>query len=58
MSLHFGSSEKQKIILDGVPYYLNLFTKIIITNGNMLLSSDGYILQDSNGLYLTAKEDE
>lgn len=29
-----------------------------ITNGIRLLSSEGYILTDSNGLYLTAKEDK
>lgn len=57
MGLYLGSSEKQKIVLDGSTYYLNLFTHVIITNGDMLMSSDNYILKDSNGLYLTVKEE-
>ena len=57
MALYFGS-EKQKIVLDGVVYCLNLFSEIPIVNGIMLLSSDDYILKDVNGLYLTAKESE
>lgn len=58
MALYLGSSDKHKIILDGATYYLNLFSKILITNGEILLSSDDYILKDSNGLFLTAKEVE
>lgn len=57
MALYLGS-DKQKINLDGHIYYLNLFSKIIITNNDILLSSDNYILQDLNGLYLTTKENE
>lgn len=56
MALYLGSSERQKIVLDGNAYYLNLISKIIITNNDTLLSSDNYILMDSNGLYLAAKE--
>ena len=58
MALYLGSSDKQKIILDGKTYYLNLFSKIIITNNDILLSSDNYIIKDLNGLFLTVKEDE
>lgn len=58
MALYLGSSDKQKIVLDGNAYYLNLFSKILITNGEILLSSDDYILKSSNGLYLTVKESE
>lgn len=58
MALYLGSSGKQKIVLDGNVYYLNLFTNIVITNGDTLISLDNYILKDSNGLYLTVKEDE
>lgn len=57
MALYLGS-EKVKINMDGFTYSLNLFTGTPILNGVMLLSSDGYILKDSNGLYLTAKESE
>ena len=58
MALYLGSSEKQKIVLDGNTYFMNLFSKILITNGDVLLSSDNYILKDSNGLFLTVKESE
>lgn len=58
MALYLGSSDKQKIVLDGNTYFLNLFSKILITNGEILLSSDNYILKDSNGLFLTIKESE
>lgn len=57
MALYLGSSEKVKVILNGVVYYLNLFTTNPITNGIKLLSSDNYILRDSNGRYLTVNED-
>lgn len=57
MALYLGSS-KQKIILNGITYYLNLFSKVPIINGDRLLSFDDYILKDSNGLYLTVKGDE
>lgn len=57
MALYLGSN-KVKINLDGVAYYLNLYSTTAIVNGIALLSSDDYILKDSNGLYLTAKESE
>lgn len=56
MALYLGSSGDLKVILNGVVYHLNLFSSTPITNGIRLLSSEGYILKDSNGLYLTAKE--
>ena len=58
MALYLGSSEKLKINLNNITYYLNLFSETPITNGIRLLSSDGYTLKDSNGLYLTFKESE
>ena len=57
MALYIGG-EKVKINLDGVAYYLNLYSVIPITNGIRLLSSDGYILKDDSGLYITTKEEE
>jgi hypothetical protein len=57
MALYLGG-EKVKLNLDGVTYYLNVFSETTIINGIRLLSSDGYVLTDSNGLYLTTKEDE
>lgn len=56
MALYLGDSSRLKINLGGVVYCLNLFFEVPITD-NRLLSSDNYILQDSNGLYLTFKED-
>lgn len=58
MALYLGSSEGLKIYLNGVEYCLNLYSTVPITNGIRLLSSEDYILKDSSGLYLTAKEDE
>ncbi len=57
MALYLGS-EKVKVNLNGVIYCLNLFSKNPIINGIKLLSSEGFILKDSNGLYLTVKEDK
>ena len=58
MALYLGNSEKLKINLDGVIYDLNLFSTTPITDGIRLLSLENYILKDSNGLYLVAKEGE
>ena len=57
MALYLGS-DKVKISLDGVLYNLNLFSSTLILSGIKLLSSEGYILKDSNGLFLTVKESE
>lgn len=57
MALYLGSDNKKlKAILNGQIIRLNVFSTNIITNGIKLLSSDNYILKDSNNLYLTAKE--
>lgn len=58
MALYLGSSEKQKVIIDGVVYRLNLLTSTPMTNFIRLLSSDNYTLKDLQGLYLTVEEDE
>ena len=57
MALYLGG-EKVKINIDGIVYNLNLFSDALIFNGILLLSSEGYILKDSSGLYLAAKESE
>lgn len=57
MALYLGG-EKVKINLDGVTYKLEMWSDPPITNGIRLVSSDGYILIDANGRYLTTKEDE
>ena len=57
MALYLGSN-LVKINLNNTMYHLNLFSSNIILNGIKLLSSEGYTLRDTNGLYLTAKESE
>ena len=54
MSLYLGSSERLKVVLNNTTYYLIM----PMINSVRLLSNDGYVLKDFNGLYLTAKEDE
>ncbi len=56
MAVYLGSNG-YKVNLDGKVYNLNLYTKTIIANGVLLLTSDGSILKTLNNLYLTAKED-
>lgn len=58
MALYLGNSEKLKIYSDGVICYLNIFSTYPITNGIKLVSSDGYVLKDSNNLYITTKDGE
>ena len=55
MALYLGNS-RVKINTGNAVYSMQLFSKSLITNGIKLLTSDGYILQDLNGTYLTAKE--
>lgn len=57
MALYLGSNKK-KINLNGIVYNLNLYSATPILNGLQLLSYDGYVLKDANGLYVTVKEDE
>lgn len=57
MALYLGDN-KVKINLNGIMCSLNLFSSNLILNGVSLLSSEGYILRDSNGLYLTTKESD
>lgn len=57
MALYLGTS-KSRITSDGALFNLHLYSSTIITNGDTLLSSEGYVLKDTNGLYLTTKEDE
>lgn len=57
MALYLGNSKKLKLIFNNEVYRLNLFTETPITNGIRLLSSDGYILKDINGIYLTVLDD-
>lgn len=51
MALYLGNNEKLKININNIAYYLNILSLKPVT----LSSSDGYVLKDSNGLYLTVK---
>lgn len=53
MSVYLGTN-KVKIILDGKIYKINIDSSI--SDKIRLLSSDKYILKDSNGIYLVPKE--
>lgn len=57
MALYLGEN-KVRINLNGNVYCLNLFSNTPIINSIRLLSSEGYVLKDSNGNYLTVKESE
>lgn len=56
MALYLGNN-KVKIYLDSALRKLNLYSKTPITNGVVLLSAEGYILKDLNGLFITAKKE-
>lgn len=58
MGLYLGSN-KCKLNLNDIVCYLNLYSDTsTATNGIKLLTSDGYILKDSNGVYITLKSEE
>lgn len=58
MSLYLGNSEKLKIRINNVVYILNLFSEVPITNFAKILSLEGFMLKDSNGVFLTVEEDD
>lgn len=57
MAIYLGESKKLTIYFNGVAHSLNIYTKTSTTDIIKLLSSDGFVLQDSRGIYLAAKED-
>lgn len=58
MAIYLGNGEKLKVMVGNSACSMDVFSKIPVTNGIRLLSSDGYVLKDSKGLYLTTKEVE
>lgn len=58
MGLYLGSDGKLKINLNGKMYKINLYSESPIVNGIILSTSDGYMLRDINGLYITTKGDD
>lgn len=57
MALYLGG-DAVDINLGGIIYTLNLFSEASIIKSIRLLTSENYILKDSNGLCLTIKEVE
>lgn len=57
MALYLGDNKKLQLILDGVRYDLKIPPKAISGNYGLLLSSDNYVLKDSNDVYLRVKEE-
>ena len=59
MALYLGTN-KVKINLDGIIRKIAVFEDIdnVLLEGIKLLSFDGYVLKDSNELYITAKDGE
>lgn len=55
MGIYAGGS-KCRLVTGGKSSSLYVPSPIPITNGVLLLSSDGYILQDKKGLYVTKLE--
>ena len=56
MAIYLGG-EKVKIILGNNIYIMNILSTSPTIEEIRLLSSEGYILKDLNGLYLIAEED-
>lgn len=54
MAIYLGSSDKLKINVNNTSVCMRLAD----VARPWLLSKDGYMLKDSNGLYLTVKEGE
>lgn len=57
MAIYLGESKKLTIYFNGIAHSLNVYTKTTAADIIRLLSSDGFVLQDSKGIYLAAKED-
>lgn len=55
MAIYIGG-KKWKLRINGVALNINIPTSIPITNGIVLLSSDGFMLKDVNNLYMTATD--
>lgn len=58
MALYLGDNKKLKVISNGVTYCFRILTTAPVIKGIKLLSSEGYVLRDKNGMYLTVKDGE
>lgn len=57
MALYLGSTGKRKVYFNGIKYKVNR-PVTTASNSVRLLSSDGMILKDKNGVFITAKDGE
>lgn len=58
MAIYLGNGEKVKISFNGSFCSLKVASMPQSVSNNCLISSDDYILKDSDGVYLIAKESE
>jgi hypothetical protein len=56
MALYLGNNKKLKVRVNNSIYKLIVPVSSQIVDKVRLLSFDNYVLKDSNGVYLTAKE--
>lgn len=58
MAIYLGSNEQLQLFFAGVKSKMIIAdSEKVIIQGSQLISSDNYILKDSNGIYLIAKEE-
>ena len=57
MAIYLGNGEKLKINFNNTSCHFIISTPMPELKDTILLSFDNYILKDSNGVYLTTKED-
>ena len=53
MAIYSGNNKRLKVNLNGVTYNLNLHSAIPVTDGDLLVTSDGFVLRDFNCFYAT-----
>ena len=57
MALYLGGNKVKIFDASGNLFNLNIYSQNIITNGIKLITSDNYIITDSQGVYITVLED-
>ena len=55
MAIYIGG-KKNKILANGVAHNVDIPTSVPISNGIMLLTSDGFMLRDENHLRVTSTD--
>jgi hypothetical protein len=57
MAAYLGK-DKIKVFIKDTQLKINLYPSTPVMHGVILLSADGYILKDLNGVYITAKKED